>query len=244
MIDPWASMSRDLLSGVTLLKTFGSAYASRLVIIITFLALGGMAALSSLYDYDWPTIQITATPDAKEISAIEAVLEHSYDVNAKAEVDFDVSEYPGVYMDDPSVPTNAEQAQYVEQVRNTRGSAVSGLLHDGYLSFKLAQILDSEQAVEGLERIEATAKAENRPITPVDLKSVSGVSRVPYRRGNVIQKKPGEPSHFVYNDVSIDVSSTRAEVTYDDGSALAEAFLVKTPSGWKVAGIRAIKVHF
>ena len=226
------------------MEKYISTYAFRLVIVIALLMLGGVVTLPGMRSDDWPVIQKAAAPDPKEISAIEAVLERSYEVNAKAAMDFDFSQYPGVYADDPSIPVNMEQAQFVEKVRTARGPLVSGLLHDGYLSFKLAQVLDSQQAVEALERIEAEAKAENRPVTATELNSVAGASGVPYRRGNVIQRQPGEPSHFAYKDISIDVSGTRAEVIYDDGAALAKAFFVKTPDGWKVAGIRAIKIHF
>ncbi|HEY0070254.1 MAG TPA: hypothetical protein VGE04_09835 [Chloroflexia bacterium] len=226
------------------MKSYARIPSPRLLVIVSLFAVSGVVTLSAMRGSDWPAIQKAATPDTEEIAAIKAVLERSYDVNALAATTFDFSQYDEVYVDDVAVPISVDQAKFVEKVRAERGSAAGGMLHEGFLSFKLAQILDDQRAVEGLERLEATAKAEHHSVTAADLQSISGATGPSRERNNVTPPSSGQQTAFSYKEVAIDVTGRRTEVTYDDGAALAKAFLVKTSEGWKVAGIRAINIHF
>ncbi|HEX8221298.1 MAG TPA: hypothetical protein VF914_19065 [Chloroflexia bacterium] len=228
------------------MKSYSRMHVSRLAAIVVLFALSGVVTLSAMRGREWPAIQKVATPDPKEVAAIKAALERSYEVNALASTTFDFSQYADVYVDDVAVPLSARQATFVEQVRAARGPAARDILHGGFLSFKLAQLLDDQRGVEALERVEARAKVENRPVTAADLQSITAGGAVgsPRGRGNVALPGADRQYQYTYKEIAIDTSGLRAEVTYDDGAALAKASLVKTPDGWKVAGIQAINIHF
>ena len=88
-----------------------------------------------------------------------------------------------------------------------------------------------------MERLAATAQEQQRAVTGDEFRAITGVVNVPNRRNSVHRGT----TRFRYDEVN--VQGDRAAVIYDDGGAVAHAVFVKTPGGWRVAGITAITVH-
>ncbi len=222
------------------MKRFVQVTVFGLMIVFVLFSIGVSA--SSSHQNDAIRSKVEVIGDNAQAVAIEALIKHSYDVNAVGFATFDTSQYPSVYINDSKVSLVDDQPSFLNQVRNVRGSSSDGLEDNGYLSFKIAQTLDAQRGVEGLEKVEAQAKAAGRSVTSADLKSIKGIVGVPRHRSSMAPSIPDQPNFFSYK--SIKINGSYAEVEYDDGAALAKATLVRTQDGWRIAGIQAINIHF
>jgi len=201
----------------------------------------GVVLMQAGGEPDWPTVQPTSTLDPAEESAIKSVIEQSYELKASTGQTFDISQFNTVYTNDPLVPLNAEQAEFLANVRNAQpgvANTVQGMNSDGWLAFKIAQTLNWERGAEAIEQLEVNARAQGRDVTAEDYSSIANVVGMPSPRQNVTVDK----TTIVYQELKVD--GRHADVVYDDGAALARAFLVKTEAGWRIAGVRAIDIHF
>jgi hypothetical protein len=219
-------------------RVFGFAALIGLVIAV---GTAGVVLMQAGGEPDWPTVKPTSTLDPADESAIKSVIEHSYELKASAGQTFDISQFNTVYTNDPLVPLNAEQAEFLKNVRNAHpgvADTVQGMSSDGWLAFKIAQTLNWKRGAEALEQLEANARAKGSDVTAEDYSSITNVVGMPSPRQNVTIDK----TTIIYQELKVD--GTHADVVYDDGAALARAFLVKTAAGWRIAGVRAIDIHF
>lgn len=208
------------------------------IIILLILAYKPLTAILATEDGTnspaWPNVQNTSSND-QDTTAIKLVLGQSYAANADGNQKGDTSKYKDVYINHPKVPLNTEQQEFVVKVKEKHKIQDASLDSMGWLAFKEAQFIDLQNGRKGLA--EQQAKQGEKPLTAQDVTSIPAV--------NVPNEPPSEQLPSVsleYKEIKID--GEFAQVWYDDGSAEAQAFLVKTEQGWRIAGIRAINIHF
>jgi hypothetical protein len=211
------------------------------------LALSGVALIAVLgiiYGASAEGSSSTTTPisitvsnvGASDPDAIKDLIVRSYSVRTAALKSGDVSQLPSVFADDPSVPLSADRADLVGKVRIRYGKAAQPINGNGWLSFESAKVLDRQQNLDALNRVQATANAQGRALTAGELHSVTQVD------GNLPAPAiVDHPQQVILNDVAI--TGNRAEVTFDDGAITYRATLISTPSGWRIAGEQIVKYH-
>jgi hypothetical protein len=213
----------------------GNAMTLRKAIALIALLLVGLfvlAGVTSATYQGFPTLNPTAPPDPAEVAAIKAVIDRAYDLDGLAARTFDVSQFPTVYANDPSVQVNGVQAGVVAKARGVQAAAAAG-----YLDYKLAFYGRWQAGAEQLEQLQAAARAQGRQMTAAELRSVAVDGQPPPPRRTDPMYKTG----LRFDNFTIDGS--RAEVVFDDGAVLQRAFLLKTATGWKIVGQRPIKIH-
>jgi hypothetical protein len=200
--------------------------------------------LEITYGANASVVLSTATPVSIAISnsgssddaAIKDVIVRSYSVRADALTSGDISQFPTVFINDPSVPLKAENADFLKKVRDRYGNAVQPITGDGLLAYESAKVLDRHQNLAPFQHIEATAKAEGRILTPQELRSVTQVDGNP----PAAIVKGGQANVVLTNVV---INGNHAVVTYETSATTSRATLVNTASGWRIAGLETLKVH-
>lgn len=212
-------------------------------VLVTFVAVVGVAGVKSTSTEPRPTSRVgavpTSTPSSPDAAAITDVIVNSYSVRARALQTFDLSQYSTVFVDEVSVPLTSEQAEVVSRVRARYGNATQAMSGNGWLSYSAAFVLDRQKSTEALNNVQAVARAQGRPLTADELRSAFDVNGQP-------------PAPLVYNSgrkqeinvIKATVTGNRAEVEYETGVGVYSTTLIKTASGWRVAGERTLKIHF
>lgn len=205
-------------------------FLKRLVIVILVLVVVSAAVIfitASSSSTAWPTLKSSGTANPNDVVGMESLVNKYFDITGEAAGTFDLSQFPSLFINDPSVPLTPYQTDFM----NTIGAKGSGVL-----SYELAFFNDWKQGAERLEKLQAQLKAENRQITESDIKSISGPNGMPAPR----RQGPTHKTVVFFNSFTVDGS--RAIVNYDCPGLTQEVFLVKTSNGWRIAGIRTLKV--
>ncbi len=187
----------------------------------------------------WPVVANAVAPDSPEAEAIKTALVKINKAELPASQTFDVSQLSTVFVDDPAVPLNPDQANFVQKVRQLQGVEVAGELQgNGYLTYMKAFYLDWKRGAEGWDRFMAKAKAEGREPTGPEISSITGTVGFPAHRNNpkdfVSADDFNSPAYYHIEQIKVD--SKWADVTYNAGAHSDHAFFVRTSDGWKMAG--------
>lgn len=182
-----------------------------------------------------------ATSAAREIApeeqeVIKNVIDRSYAVFASGLVDLDSSKFDSVYVNAPGFQLDEGRASFVQQVRERYVAKDELPNEDGWLSFRVAQVIDRRYSITAYQQAEAAAKAQGRAMTKDEFLSTAGVTGQ-VAAPNVIQRP------MSVDVIELKLDDNRAEVVYDDGAVTARAFLIKTDDGWRIAGVDALDVH-
>jgi hypothetical protein len=195
----------------------------------------GSASVNKINAPLWPQVH-NKTPNEADIKVIQLVLEKSYTINSDGNTKEDASRYVEVYTNDVNVPLNTQQQEFVQRVRTTHNIHERMMEQEGWLSFKMAQFIDLTNGRRGLAAKQAIKPGQE--LTAEDTMSIPAVN-VP---NPITLDKLPSVTELVYKEINVDENT--AWVRYDDGSAEAEAFLVRIDGTWKIAGIRPINIHF
>jgi hypothetical protein len=204
-----------------------------MALIAAFIAVTVVAVLISASSPEptqppWPALKGVATPDPTDIADIKTLVDNYYDTTGEAAGTFDLSQFPTIFIDDPSITLNSNQMAFMARV---------GATGTGLLSYELAFFTDWKQGAERLEQLQTQLKAENRAMTAADLKSISGSDGAPAPRRQ-------EPMHkTMLNFHSFIIDGPRAIVEYESPSVTQKMFLVKIKDGWRIAGLQTLEVH-
>ncbi len=198
---------------------------------------------------NWPVLAGGNPSDQTQVEVVKAAIQHSYRVQWEADWNnFDYTQLSTVYADDPAAPLLGRQQKFVQDVIKMQGDQVKALLQgSGYLTLMTAQQLNVRKADENWALTLAKAKADGRGpnnLTPEEQRSIN--EGVVGGAGGYTDPQATKPAYveppFQFKEIKVD--GNYADVTYDSGTALLRAFLVKTASGWKIAGTVALNAHF
>jgi hypothetical protein len=179
----------------------------------------------------WPTLKGAATPNPTDIADIKTLVNNYYYITAEALGTYDVSQFPTLFIDDPTVALDADQAAYMARV---------GAKGQGFLSFELERYGYWKQGTEKLEHLQATAKAENRELTQDELNSLIGPNGLPpSRRQGPMPTSKELPITYL----NFTIEGSQALVKFDDGAVTQNMFFIKTKNGWRIAGKHNLQVH-
>lgn len=184
---------------------------------------------------EYPTLHPTQTPDPNDVADIKAVIEKAYYLEGMAARNFDVSQFPTAFVNDPSVVLSKDHGAFMDRFRTAHTNAS---ISNGFLDYKLAFYGQWKQGAEALGKVEATAKAQNRSISPSEVQGLieQNAQFVVPPRTDPIYTTPIRFDGFV-------VDGGRAEVVCDDGADLNRYFLLKTSNGWRIGGWRILQEH-
>jgi hypothetical protein len=177
----------------------------------------------------WPTLKGAATPNPTDIADIKTLVNNYYYITAEAATTFDLLEFPSLFIDDPAVALDANEAAFMARV---------GATGTGFLSYELAFFTDWKQGTEKQERLQATAKAENRDLTRDEFNSLIGPNGLAANRNQQPVYKISITDYFYFT-----VDGSQALVKFDDGAVTQGMFFIKTKNGWRIAGKHVIWAH-
>lgn len=178
----------------------------------------------------------TSTPASPDAAAITDLIVRSYAVRTHALKTFDTSQLATAFMDDPSVSLSGDKADFVNKVRSRYGNAVQALGGNGWLAYSTAEVLDRQKSLDALNKVQAAAKAQGRPLTADELRSAVGAN------GDL--PAPAIIDHpQKINLTKASIAGNRADVEFDDGGITYSATVVKTPNGWRIAGEKIVNYH-
>ena len=207
-----------------------------LVVAFTLIIIVGIFVLSQL-DPTWPVVNASTPPDLQEVAAIQAVVTRSIDIEGIGLTAFDLSQYPTVFVDDPTIRLDKQYDDYANEVQKR----VKGFVNNhGWLSFRMAIALNQKSGVT-VSQYFNTANAMGQTVSRNDYATFgayvppSGVNPTPpgvisYTLGNSYQPTWGE----------FKIAGNQAEVIYNECTGF-KAFLIKTKDGWRIAGSRIVK---
>lgn len=181
---------------------------------------------------------LTSTPSSMDVAAITDVIVESYSVRVRGLKTFDTSQYPSVFVDDPSVPLEREQAEYVSKVRARHGNAVRITSGNGWLAYNLMQVFERQQGLAA-QQVQTTARAQGRQPTGDEARSAADVNGQP--PAPVIYEGSGKQKVTI---LKANITGDRAVMEYDTPAVTYSVALVKTPNGWRIAGEKVLNVHF
>lgn len=204
-------------------------FVASLLFVALMVGTAGIATVQTTQEEAWPRLRSTNPTSQEEIAAIKEVIERSYTVLGQASHTFDLSQFQTVFANDPAVPLDKGQSDYLARVGAARRA--------GWLDYKVAFFEDWGRGAEALERLEATAKSEGRLVTSDELRSITGPGMPPAARG----VQPTQKTSVRLMSVTVD--GTRAEVQYDDNAVTYLLALSKTKDGWRIVGERVLDVH-
>jgi hypothetical protein len=204
------------------------------VVIMFVIGSAGIATMQSTQGAQWPVLHPKGSADPADVAEIQKVIERSYDVTGQAARDFDVRDFPDVFANDPTVPLSDEQAEGLNRIRAAHPGMAQG---SGWLDYQLAAFGSWKIGAEGLERLEAQAKAQGRRITKEELLAISGPTGPPAGR----RTDPLRKTSVRFDNIAVD--GQRAEVVCDDGNVQWKRALLKTKNGWRIVGERALLIH-
>jgi integrase len=221
-----------------------------LVGLVILIAMGGIVFLRGLKSNGSNSEVIAASiPDPEEMREIQATIVEAYKVGYMAHVTHDVSQFPSVFVDDPSVPLTPEQK---EQLRRWLGTVPEDA---GYLTYGIAGYYNTERLNRLSQEAWAKARAAGRDylipedyLTPDELREIE-------KSGGPIPTPPPvvyQPSMSAEEYVkwkwenirfdSVVIKGDKAIVIYDDHWFLYEDILVRRGGKWYVAGHKRIGV--
>ena len=174
----------------------------------------------------------TGIPDAEDTKQIEEVLQRSYDLEAKAAQDFDLSLFPSVFINDPRVKLSASTVQFIQKVRGMKGEAPRD--DYGFLDYKIAYFELWGSGATQIETIQAEAKQENRDLTSEERKTMA----------NSMHRSIGQvqSAKLVFRSIVM-VDRDMAIAVFDDGPRLNEMRLVRIKNNWFIAGWKILETH-
>lgn len=179
---------------------------------------------------------LTSTPASQDAAAITDLIIRSYAARTQALKTLDTSQLPSVFTDDPTAPLSSDKADFVSKVRTQYGNAVQALGGNGWLTYSTAEVLDRQKSLEALNRVQAAAKAQGRPLTTDELRTAVGAN------GEI--PPPAIIDHpQKVNLTKVGIVGNRADVEYDDGAITYSATVIKTPNGWRIAGEKIVNYH-
>lgn len=204
-------------------------------ILLSLLLMPAIGTASASYRGSAMLMSPSGPPDPKDVAAIEAVIQRSFWLDGVAARTFDVSQFPSVYANDPSVQLSKEQDEFIARVRAADPSIVAG---SGFLDYKRAFYRHWQGGVEKLEHLQASAKAQGRTVSASELQSISENGQPPPPR----RTDPNYQVRLRFDTITVD--GDRAEAVFDSGLVLERMFLLRTAAGWRITGEHLINVHF
>jgi hypothetical protein len=205
---------------VTVITTF-------IILMIVVVSINASSPVST--QPHWPTLKGATIPNPTDVADIKALIDNYYYITGEAATTFDLSQFPSLFIDDPIVALDADQAAYMARV---------GAKGQGFLSYELAYFGDWKQGAEKQERLQATAKAENRVLTKDEYNSLMGPNGLPPSRNQQPVYKISITDYFYFT-----VDGSQALVKFDDGAVTLGMFFIKTKDGWRIAGKHVIWAH-
>jgi hypothetical protein len=173
----------------------------------------------------------TGISDTEDTKQIEAVLQRSYDLEAKASQDFDLSLFPSVFINDPRVKLSASTVQFIQKVRGMKGEAPRE--DYGFLDYKIAYFELWGSGATQIETIQTEANQEDRDLTSEERQTMA--NSMPRSKGPVLSAK------LIFR--SIKVERDMATAVFDDGPRLNEMRLVRIKNDWFIAGWKILETH-
>jgi hypothetical protein len=173
-------------------------------------------------------------PNTKTAKDIVKVIEKSYQVEAEAANNFDVSQFPTVFINDSRFPVDPYTLNAVRQLSNQPDLASAGWLDykTAYYSWRFSSILNAESVKE-------KAKAGNRPLTEEEKKSL-----VDPQGRTAPARSVGSSKRLPLTFISMNIKNDVATVVLNDGTYTAELTLVLVDGNWYIAGFRGITLNF
>lgn len=219
-----------------------------LLIVGCWVVLGERLANKFLPDNPWPSLHTSGPADLALVQQFENLINHNAEVMGRAYKSFDLTDFPSVFVDDPNISLNRDQAKYLSQVKSSQTGASDLIKGEGWLSYSQALILNYGSGVRAYQ-VQATLAAQGKTMGPDDYRKVGAPVPPPGVTPTSV------PSVLLAGDVddpngykfkvsfkSVMVEGDMAEVTYiygDDGKTV-HTFLVKTVAGWRIAGLRRL----
>jgi hypothetical protein len=170
------------------------------------------------------------TPNADDIASIKLIIQQYYTATGMAVRTFDRSQFPDVFVNDLTVILTTEQLTSLKKISPQTTEKT------GKLDYIAAYYSYIQQGAVRLEQVEATAKAQGRKVTPADLQSNDGQPIGPPRRTD-----PLYAPNIGFD--SFNVVGNHVEVTCDDGGVLELFVVTHTQVGWRIAGLRFLRIH-
>lgn len=201
-----------------------------IIIFITFASIGVL--------FLWErraNVKAGFVADTEEKKEIVEVITRSYKIEAKASRDFDLSQFPSVFINDPrGVPIGDDTVTFIRKVLKEKASN-----NPGYLDYKMAYYTSWEQGALRLEEAYRNAAKEGRTtLNQVERRSLAD------ENGDVASPRRDDPIGEIYlNFFSIEVNGDIAKVLLDDGPTNCEMILVRINGIWYIASSNVKEVH-
>ena len=174
-------------------------------------------------------------PQTTDALQIQEVIKKSYELEALAGRNFDLSSFQDVFINDPRGGVlSSNTIGFVNDV-TTEPKKPSY----GYLDYKIAYYSWWKNGATKIEGLQAKAEKENRPsLSKDELNSLvdnKGRMAMGRMQGNYV------PSNLVFS--SIDIQGEVAVAIFDDGPRTNQMTLVKVNNKWLIAGDIFLSIH-
>lgn len=177
-----------------------------------------------------PTADIPDTPESREVLA---TLEKAYAIQGEAAHTFNLDQFPSVFMNDPRFLVSPDTLQAIREWTNQPQLESAGLL-----DYEMAYWSWRRDATGNAEAIRAKAKAENRPLTTEEQKSLVD------EHGRIAPARPEGPIRSTpLRFESLEIHDDIATVVVNDGATTIRYTLVLVDHHWYVAGYFGLSVH-
>jgi hypothetical protein len=170
-------------------------------------------------------------PETEDTKEIEAVIQKSYDLEAKAAYNFDTSQFASVFINDSRVKLDPSTQKFVESVKVKLGQDTQE--EYGFLDYKMAYFEKWEADALQVEAIQANADQEKRELTSDEMIAMA----------NSMHRATGPEKKATIIFYSIKQDGDMATAVFDDGPRLNEMKLVKIKGSWLIAGWTILQVH-
>jgi hypothetical protein len=202
-------------------------FGSIAILSISILIIG-VAGTTEPTPAPWPTLALATTPDKTTSDTLKELAGRYYDVRGEAARTFDVTAFPTVFVDDPTVSLDKWQIEIMAKAKVSSG---------GMLTFELVFYGTWKAGADKLAQVAANAKAQGRELNANDIAEANAVSSMaaPPRTGPVFRPP------LTFNNIS--VSGKQAIIEFDDAGQTLKFFCVNTKDGWRIAGMRVLSTH-
>lgn len=200
--------------------------------ILSLIILLGVTFYAIFPKSDFNVKAIEAIPDTPEARKIMKTIEKAYAIEAEAAYKLKIEKFDTVFINDPRFPLDEWTLQTVRELTSN-----PSLESAGWLDYKMAMYSWRIEATIKKEKIEEKAKSENRGLTKEEkLSLIDENGRIaPSRSQSQTKIKP-----IIF--ISIEIHNDVATVVLDDGTYIAELYLVLVDGKWYIAGFQGISI--
>lgn len=213
-----------------------------LVVFIIFLAISWERIVNKFTpDNPWPTLNSPASIDPVVLGELENAVNYSKEIWSKAYGLYDISDFPQVFVDDPTVPLSRDQLKYLNEVKANQAGLTDVLKGQGWLTYSRSLILNLESGRQAYQ-LQATLSAQGKTMGPDDYRKVGAPAPPPGVTPTTfpsISNQLNPPGYrWKVSFLTVKVEGSRAQVEYSNTDRWETDFLVKTAKGWRIAGAR------